>query len=85
MAACDDETASSCGGRYVMLPGGFSLPIEPLLFALELQARGVRFWRNGHYLEYRGAIGAGDVQRLRRWKWHLLAIVDHDAMSRDVQ
>jgi hypothetical protein len=71
--------------RYVLLKNGLALPLEPLLLALELEERGLRLSREGadtlvvqphHHLTHE------DRERIRRWKFHLLSIVDYQAPER---
>src|SRR5262245_24030698 len=78
MADSDRYRASSCG-RYVMLPGGLALPIQPILLALELEERGFQITRDGSDLvvQPRRLLTLDDCCCIRRWKSHLLALVTH--------
>jgi hypothetical protein len=66
--------------RYVSLTSGLVLPVEPCLLALDLEARGFTLTR-----EHDDVLSVQPHQRLtpedcvaiRRWKLHLLAIVDY--------
>jgi hypothetical protein len=63
----------------VCLAGGLALPEEPVLLLLELEARGFVICRDGADLMVRpsGRLTEADCQRIRYWKWHLLAVVDY--------
>ena len=66
--------------RYVQLQGGPILPAAPILLALDLEARGFRMRREpGDILDVQPhqRLTADDCAQIRRWKWHLLTIVDH--------
>jgi hypothetical protein len=73
--------ASSEGhDRYVQLQHGPVLPVEPVELAITLEARGFRLRREpGDVLDVQpyARLTLDDCQRILRWKWHLLAIVDH--------
>ena len=77
MAAFDYR--QSCCGRYVMLPGGLALPIEPILLALELERRGVKLWRDGDdiVIEPFSLLSDDDKTQLKFWKRHVLALLDY--------
>jgi len=66
--------------RYVQLKNGPVLPVEPCVLALELEARGFTMTRmDGDVLNvqpYR-RLTAEDCAAIRRWKAHLLSIVDY--------
>ena len=57
------------------------LPIEPILLALDLEARGIRLTRDGEDLliEPWSRLTDDDLAGLRSWKPHLLAIVTYAA------
>lgn len=78
MSASDIHGDSPCG-RYVFLRGGLALPVEPCLLALELERRGIRLTRDGEdiIIEPRELLTDDDRQQLRRWKRHVLAILDY--------
>ena len=65
--------------RYVLLRGGLAVPIEPMLLLLELEARGLEVSRAGDDLLVRppGQLSEQDRAALRRWKAHVLALVDY--------
>ena len=53
---------------------------EPLLLALDLESRGFSMTRqDGDVLEVQPYVrlSRSDCAAIRRWKWHLLSIVDH--------
>ena len=71
---------ASDSDRYVLLPGGLALPVEPILLAMELEDRGFTLRKEEpdtlsvqpyqrHTRE--------DCTRIRRWKPHLLALVSY--------
>lgn len=63
--------------RFVILPG-LIVPIEPHQLLNELEARGLRFRVDGDELVVVPCGRLTDVDRdaIRRWKWHLLALVE---------
>jgi hypothetical protein len=65
--------------RYVVLRGGLALPLEPILLALELEERGFGLTRDGDVLSVQPyeRLTRDDCQRIRRWKLHLLALIDY--------
>jgi hypothetical protein len=64
---------------FVILRGGLSVPITPLLLLLDLEARGFRATRDGDDLVQPGRdLTADDRTAIRRWKLHLLALLDYD-------
>jgi hypothetical protein len=70
---------SPCG-RYVFLPGGLALPVEPCLLALDLERRGIRLTRDGEdiVIEPRELLTDGDRRQLRLWKRHVLALLAYE-------
>jgi hypothetical protein len=79
MVGSEHGFASSCAG-YIMLAGGLALPVQAVQLALELEERGFQMSREGAYTlvvkphEY---LTDNDCLRIRRWKWHLLALLDY--------
>lgn len=69
--------------RYVLLRGGLALPVEPMLLALELEERGFSMRREGETLIVQPAheLTPEDRQRIRRWKHHLIAVIEYEAPS----
>jgi hypothetical protein len=66
--------------RYVVLKGGPVLPVEPMLLALDLEERGFTMTRDeGAVLSVQPyqRLTPEDCAAIRRWKWHLLSIVDY--------
>ena len=69
-------------GRFVVLRGGLSLPVEPLMLALELEQRGFRMTRekpdtlNVQPCQH---LTREDCARIRRWKHHLLSLLSYEA------
>jgi hypothetical protein len=65
--------------RYVLLDGGLAVPVEPLELLLELESRGCHLTRDGDGLivEPRRLLTDDDCRAIRRWKPHLLALVDY--------
>jgi hypothetical protein len=70
---------ASDSDRYVLLSGGLSVPVAPLLLVFELEERGFRLTRAGDELIVRPGPRLTDVdcQRIRRWKAHILALLDY--------
>ena len=64
------------GSELVALPG-LVLPVEAVLLALDLESRGLRFVVDGDDLLVSPRDRITDVDRvaIRRWKWHLMALV----------
>jgi hypothetical protein len=71
--------ASSDG--YVLLRGGLTVPVAPLLLLFELEGRGLTLTVDGDALLVRPAscLTEEDCRRIRRWKPHLLALVSYQA------
>jgi hypothetical protein len=68
--------------RLVLLAGGLALPVEPILLALELEQRGLQLSREGAdtlVVQPHQDLTTEDRERIRRWKHHLLALVDYRA------
>jgi hypothetical protein len=65
--------------RYVLLHGGLAVPLEPMLLLLDLEARDLQVSRAGDDLLVRppGQLTDADRVALRRWKAHVLALVDY--------
>ncbi len=65
--------------RYVVLRGGLSLPVAPVLLLLALEGRGLTVTRDGDAIVVRppGRLTAEDRAALTRWKPHVLAIIDY--------
>jgi hypothetical protein len=83
MASSDDGYRESPDGRYVLLPGGLALPVEPIFLMHELQSRGFVLRREGDdttlSVQPWQKLTDEDRTRIRRWKCHLLSIVDYQA------
>jgi hypothetical protein len=74
--------------RYVQLKNGPVLPVQPVLLMFELQDRGFSLTREpGDVLRVQPweRLTRQDVQAIKRWKWHLLAIADYSAAPPEVQ
>lgn len=69
--------------RFVTMASGLVLPIEPLLLALDLEARGLTLGRDGDALTCgpRDRLTDADRQAIKRWRFHLLAIVAVEVMT----
>lgn len=65
--------------RFVSLRGGLVLPVEPILLALDLEARGIRLSVDGDSLlvHPKAALTAADRAALRRWKLHVMTLVQY--------
>jgi hypothetical protein len=82
--ACSDEYRESPDGRYVLLPSGFALPIAPILLTLELQERGFVVRREGDdtlSVQPHQQLTEADRVRIRQWKFHILALLSHEAQE----
>jgi hypothetical protein len=64
--------------RHVVLREGLTLPLDALQLAGSLESRGFTLSRSGDQLVIAPAsrLTADDIARLRRWKQHLLAVLD---------
>ena len=78
---------SIASDRFVLLRGGLALPVEPYLLLLDLEARGLKVTRDGDDVLVRpgGHLTPDDCQQFRRWKLHVLALLDYVANSPEVQ
>ena len=67
------------GSEYVCLRGGFMVPLEPMLLLFELEDRGFKLTQDGDSLIVRphSQLTRVDYDRVRRWKAHLLALVNY--------
>jgi hypothetical protein len=67
--------------RYVSLRGGLTIPLEPLLLALDLEARGFRLMPDGDSIVVApfSQLTEDDQRQLRRWKLHVLALLEYRA------
>jgi len=67
--------------RYVMLAGGLAVPIEPYLLLLDLEGRGFQVTQDGDVLVVCPGtqLTDADCAAVRRWKLHLLALVNYQA------
>jgi hypothetical protein len=61
-----------------MLRGGLTLPITPVLAVLDLESRGFRLSRDGDdiFISPFSRLTDDDQRDLKRWKLHVLAILD---------
>lgn len=68
---------ASNGDRLVSLRGNVAVPLEPLMLALDLEARGFRLETDGADLIIVpfSRLTAEDVDALKRWKRDVVAIV----------
>ncbi|HEY1307299.1 MAG TPA: hypothetical protein VGF24_27275 [Vicinamibacterales bacterium] len=66
--------------RYVSLRGGLVVPVETYLLMFELEDRGFCLNRDGDVLvvEPHQRLTADDCGRIRRWKRHILALLDYE-------
>lgn len=76
-----EMTMPDASERFVSLRGGLVVPYEPLLIALDLEARGFHMRPDGGDLIISpfSQLTAEDRQQIRRWKYHLAAIVCYEA------
>ena len=72
--------AGSDSDRYVLLPGGLALPVEPILLAMELEDRGFTLTREEPdtlSVQPYQRLTREDCTRIRRWKHHILSLLDY--------
>jgi len=60
--------------------GGLDVPVEPVLLLLDLRDRGFSLRQDGDALvvQPHEQLTADDCQLLRRWHWHLLALICYE-------
>jgi hypothetical protein len=73
--------------RYVQLKGGLVLPLEPVLLVNELEARGFTLSRDEDLIWIRpfSKLTDDDKAQLKLWKPHVLALLDYQAPTPEVQ
>jgi len=62
-----------------LLPGGLTVPLEPLRLALSLETRGFNLAREDKVtlrVQPAERLTDADCRVIRHWKWHLLALLD---------
>ena len=72
--------------RFVTLKGGLTLPVAPILLALDLEARGVALSvEANHELRPSGdpRLTPADLQAIRRWRAYLAAFVEYRVPESD--
>jgi RNase P/RNase MRP subunit p29 len=64
---------------FVTLKGGLIVPAQSCLLAFELEDRGFKLSRDGNVLvvQPHDRLTRYDCSRIRRWKWHLLSLLDY--------
>jgi hypothetical protein len=64
---------------FVTLKGGLIVPAQSCLLAFELEDRGFKLSRDGDVLvvQPHERLTRDDCSRIRRWKLHLLALLDY--------
>jgi hypothetical protein len=67
--------------RLVTLAGGLTVPAEPLLLLFDLQERKFVLTVDGDTLvvEPHDRLTSDDCRAIRRWKWHILALLEYQA------
>jgi hypothetical protein len=72
---------ASSEGAYVLLRGGFAVPVEPVVLLFELEDRGFTFARSGDdglIVRPFSQLTEQDRAQIRRWKQHLLALLAYE-------
>ena len=66
---------------FVCLAGGLTVPAEPLMLVFELQERGFTLTPDGEALVVQPSsrLTRVDCDRIRRWKHHVLALLNYEA------
>lgn len=69
--------------RFISLRGGLVVPVEPLMLALDLEARGFAMQPDGDDLivEPFSQLTEEDCRQLRRWKRHVIALLAYAPRS----
>ena len=78
----DGRTAMpSSTDRFVTFHGGLTLPAEALRLAIDLELKGVSLTADGDHLVVRPRhlLTTDEQEAVRRWKWHLLALLAYEA------
>ena len=73
---------ASSSDRCVVLRGGLAVPLEALRLAWALEARGFRLDpapNDQIWVQPGSALTAEDEAAIRRWRWHLRAILAYEA------
>jgi hypothetical protein len=75
--------ASELDEKFVFLKGGLVVLVEAYCLLLELERRGLRLSRDGAVLVVTPAstLTEADCVRIRRWKLHLLMLMDYCART----
>ena len=70
----------STSERYVVLRGGLSVPLEPVLLLLDLESRGFDVSREDDAILIRpkGRLTDADRNALKRWRPHVLALLSYE-------
>jgi hypothetical protein len=65
--------------RVVVLAGGLTVRVEPILLLLDLEARGFKLWRDGAdiVIEPFDRLTDADRRALKTWKSDALALIDY--------
>lgn len=68
------------GDRYVMFRGGLAVPVAPVQLLFQLDGRGFELTRDGDDLVIKPSrcLTRGEREQVRRWKRHLLALVEYE-------
>jgi hypothetical protein len=74
-------TMTPSNGGFVVCQSGLVLPRAAVELALDLERRGMHIHGDGDTLHVgpRELLTFNDRLLLKRWKWHLLALVAHAA------
>ena len=69
--------------NFVTLKNGPTLPLEPWLLALRLEAKGLRLSVEGDELVVQpgGHLSTEERPEIRRWKLHLMAIAAYETAT----
>src|SRR4051794_28994683 len=71
---------SPASDRFVYLRGGLTVPVEPLQLMFDLQERGFRLQADGDnalIVQPAQLLTGEDRRQIRRWKLHVLALLDY--------
>jgi hypothetical protein len=65
--------------EFVTLRSGLTVPLEPVRLLLNLESRGLTVTHDGSDLiiRPRGQLTDADREALRRWKPHVIALIDY--------
>lgn len=67
------------GSEFITLRGGLTVPVEPVMLALDLEQRGFAMWAEGEDILVQPAkrLTPEDIAGLKQWKRHVVALLNY--------